>query len=132
MGSKEHSLLARKVADEAIVLLKNENNALPLDPAKIKTIAVIGPNANKIRQGGYSAIPPYFVTILDGIGETRRSGVKVVYGRDAESQSQIPRADECDKLPYSAPKDEADAKLLKEAVGLPSSADVVDTCNRRK
>ena len=125
VGSKEHSLLARKVADEAIILLKNENNALPLNAAQIKTIAVIGPNANKIRQGGYSAIPPYFVTILDGIRKRAGAGVKVVYAEGCRISEPDTSAQMNAMLPYSAPKDEADAKLLKEAVEAASSADVV-------
>ena len=56
MGSKQHGEFARKVADESIVLLKNKDNALPLDPAKIKTLAVIGPNANKKRLGTTAAL----------------------------------------------------------------------------
>ena len=43
VGNKQHGELARKVADEAIVLLKNKDNILPFDPGKFKTLAVIGP-----------------------------------------------------------------------------------------
>jgi beta-glucosidase len=64
VGSKKDGELARRVADEAIVLLKNQNNALPLDPDKIKTLAVIGPNASKKRLGTYSSTPPYYRTDL--------------------------------------------------------------------
>jgi beta-glucosidase-like glycosyl hydrolase len=125
VGSKEHGQLARKVADEAIILLKNENNALPLNPAQIKTIAVIGPNANKIRQGGYSAVPPYFVTILDGIRKRVGEGVKVVYAEGCRISEPDSSAQMNAMIPYQAPSDEADAKLLKEAVEAASSADVV-------
>ena len=125
VGSKEHAQLARKVADEAIILLKNENNALPLNPAQIKTIAVIGPNANKIRQGTYSGVPPYFVTILDGIRKRLGPGVKVVYAEGCRISEPDTSAQMNAMLPYQAPNDEADAKLLKEAVEAASSADVV-------
>jgi beta-glucosidase len=47
VGNKDHAKLARQVADEAIVLLENRDNLLPLDPGKIKTLAVIGPNGKK-------------------------------------------------------------------------------------
>ena len=67
VGNKERAKLARHVADEAIVLLQNKGNVLPLDAAKIKTLAVIGPNGKKERLGGYSGIPPYYVSIVDGI-----------------------------------------------------------------
>ena len=59
MGTKSHMQLARKVADEAIVLLRNDSDLLPLKLAGIRTLAVIGPNADKARIGGYSGDPAY-------------------------------------------------------------------------
>ena len=47
VGCDEHRELALEAARETITLLKNENNLAPLDPAKLKTIAVIGPNADR-------------------------------------------------------------------------------------
>jgi beta-glucosidase len=61
--------LARLATDESVVLLKNEHNTLPLDAAKIKTVAVIGPYANDVLLDWYSGTPPYSVTPLDGIRE---------------------------------------------------------------
>ena len=49
VGNRERGKLVRQVADEAIVLLKNEGNILPLDASQLKTIALIGPNGNKVR-----------------------------------------------------------------------------------
>ncbi|MEG1686103.1 MAG: glycoside hydrolase family 3 C-terminal domain-containing protein, partial [Bacteroides sp.] len=46
--------LSKEIADESAVLLKNEKNILPLDAKKLKSIAVIGPNANQIQFGDYS------------------------------------------------------------------------------
>ena len=46
--------LAREIAEESIILLKNENNRLPLDVTKLKSIAVIGPNADQVQYGDYS------------------------------------------------------------------------------
>jgi len=65
-----HQKLARQVAQEGIILLKNAGNLLPLDRAKIKTLAVIGPNAAVNSLGGrWSADvqPFYSVSVLDGI-----------------------------------------------------------------
>jgi beta-glucosidase len=59
--------LARRAAEEAIVLLKNEGGLLPLNPARLKSIAVIGPNASVCRLGGYSGKPERAVSVLDGI-----------------------------------------------------------------
>ncbi|MGB9609435.1 MAG: glycoside hydrolase family 3 N-terminal domain-containing protein [Bryobacteraceae bacterium] len=74
-----HRELARRAAREAIILLKNENHTLPLDASRLKTLAVIGPNADKVLLGGYSDDPGYFVTVLDGIREKVGSRVKVVH-----------------------------------------------------
>ena len=54
MRTKEAVELSRRVADESIVLLKNENTLLPLNLNKIKSLAVIGPNANQVQFGDYT------------------------------------------------------------------------------
>ncbi len=68
LNDPAHNLMALEVARKAIILLKNENNMLPLDKAKLKRIAVIGPNAHEELLGGYSTPKArYFVSVLDGI-----------------------------------------------------------------
>lgn len=54
MRSSRSSYIARRIAEESIVLLKNEGDLLPLDPARTKSIAVIGPNADQVQFGDYS------------------------------------------------------------------------------
>ncbi len=54
LRSPESVALSRAIADEATVLLKNEDNLLPLDSAGLKSIAVIGPNADQVQFGDYS------------------------------------------------------------------------------
>jgi len=80
-NSSEHQQLALKVAQKAIVLLKNDNNLLPLDLKKLKTIAVIGPNAADVHLGGYSRDPGpgNQISILDGIRKRVGDSVKVLY-----------------------------------------------------
>ncbi len=73
--------LARLATQESIVLLKNEGHALPLDAAKIKTIAVIGPWADEVLLDWYSGTPPHAVTALQGIREAAGSRVKVVFDK---------------------------------------------------
>jgi beta-glucosidase len=63
----EHQQLALETARKSMILLKNEEGLLPLDPAKITSIAVIGPNAADVHLGGYSAEPGRGVSILQGI-----------------------------------------------------------------
>ena len=50
----EHVALSRRIADESIVLLKNEGNLLPLNKENLRSVAVIGPNADQIQFGDYS------------------------------------------------------------------------------
>jgi beta-glucosidase len=80
-NSSEHQQLALKVAQKSIVLLKNDNKLLPLDLKKLKTIAVIGPNAADVHLGGYSRDPGpgNQISILEGIRKRAGDGVKVLY-----------------------------------------------------
>jgi len=86
--SEEHTLLARQLAAEATVLLKNEDDILPLDD-KITHIAVIGDDGNDapIYAGfgsGY-VVPPYVVTPLQGIRQrAARGGATVTYANTSQ------------------------------------------------
>jgi beta-glucosidase len=75
----EHRQLALKAAQESIVLLKNERKLLPLKPT-VKTIAVVGPNADllDVLVGNYNGMPSAYSTILDGI-RRRFTGAKVTF-----------------------------------------------------
>jgi beta-glucosidase len=86
-NSAVHKTLALKAAEESIVLLKNDASLLPLDPAKMKTIAVIGPNATDVHQGGYSrgVGPGNGISLLDGIKKRAESaGAKVLYAEGCD------------------------------------------------
>jgi beta-glucosidase len=88
--------LARQATDESIVLLKNENNTLPLDKTKVKTIAVIGPWVDTVLQDWYSGTWPYNVTILEGIREAVGKNVNVLFadGSDEnEAEALAKKAD---------------------------------------
>ena len=76
--------LARLATAESIVLLKNENKTLPLDAAKLKTVAVIGPWADDVLLDWYSGTPPYAVTALQGIREAVGSGAQVVFDKGSD------------------------------------------------
>jgi len=78
-NSPEHRRLALKAAQKTMVLLKNDGNLLPLDLKKLKTIAVIGPNAADVHLGGYSREPAHSVSILEGIRERVAAAATVVY-----------------------------------------------------
>ena len=78
--SEESTALARRVAREAIVLLKNEQQTLPLQK-DVASVAVIGPYADNldVLLGNYNGIPSKPVTILQGIRNTLGAGVNVTY-----------------------------------------------------
>lgn len=77
----EHRELAKRTAAASMVLLKNEGNILPLDKSKIKTVAVLGPNANDIDvlYGNYNGTSSHPVTILEGIQNKMGSSATVLY-----------------------------------------------------
>ena len=77
VNTPAHQALARRTADEAAVLLKNDGHALPLDPSTTKSVAVIGPLENTVYSDWYGGNPPYRVTALDGIRERLGSGATV-------------------------------------------------------
>ncbi len=79
VGNTQKRAVAYKAATEAMVLLKNDNNFLPLDKNKIKTIALIGPNADKCLLGGYSSKPRVCISPLDAIREKYGNSIKVLY-----------------------------------------------------
>lgn len=82
LDSPENRTLAQRVAEESIVLLKNEGGLLPLSRQRIKRLAVIGPNAAQTRLGGGgSASVTPFVTVspLEGIRTTAGKGIEVCF-----------------------------------------------------
>src|SRR6185437_16120970 len=88
--------LVRKATDESIVLLKNEHNTLPLDRAKLKTVALIGPWADTVLLDWYSGTPPYTVSILQGLREAAGKNIKVLYtdgSNPAETKALAQKAD---------------------------------------
>ena len=92
VNSEKHNAIARQVSLESIVLLKNANNFLPLDKQAIKSIAVIGPRANAVSLEGYSGLPPYTVSPLDGIKREVGSGVAVNYAADNTDDAAVKAA----------------------------------------
>jgi beta-glucosidase len=78
-NSRDHQALALEAAEKAIVLLKNDGNLLPLDAKKLKTIAVIGPDAKDVHVGGYSRDPARGVSLLEGIRARVGPDVRVLY-----------------------------------------------------
>ncbi|MBF4493384.1 glycoside hydrolase family 3 C-terminal domain-containing protein [Flavobacterium sp. MR2016-29] len=80
LESKEHAAHALKMAQQSMVLLKNENNTLPFSK-KLKKIAILGPNAdNSIAiLGNYNGTPSHLSTVLQGIKEKAGKDTEVIY-----------------------------------------------------
>ncbi|WP_064468442.1 glycoside hydrolase family 3 C-terminal domain-containing protein [Lederbergia galactosidilytica] len=81
--SREHAELALESTNESIVLLKNEQNKLPLKKEKLKKIAVIGPTADIVYRDWYTGYSPYQITPLMGIKhQSANQQIQFVKGND--------------------------------------------------
>ncbi len=106
-----HQQTALKIAEEGIVLLKNEDHILPLDRASVKSIAVIGVNAARAQSmgGGSSQIKAFYeITPLKGLQTLAGDAIRINYAQGY-------------KIERGAQADEA---LIKEAAAAAAAADV--------
>ncbi|MCL7754296.1 glycoside hydrolase family 3 C-terminal domain-containing protein [Polaribacter sp. Z022] len=119
MNNKEHHKVARKIATEGIVLLKNEDNFFPIKDKKGLTIAVIGENAtrNMTQGGGSSQLKPLFeVSPLEGL-RARYKNAKIIHTMGFESGASV--YDEV--VPASLNQD----SLYVKAIEVAKKADIV-------
>lgn len=120
----DHKALARKAATEAMILLKNENNVLPFDSNKIKSLAVIGPNAVGIHLGGYSDAPMVGVDVLEGLKSFAGNRIKINYAEGCKLTLNKEVNWHVNENPIlSTP--EIDNKLIAEAVRTARNSDAV-------
>ncbi len=96
VNSEKNNAIARQVSLESVVLLKNADNFLPLDQKNIKSIAVIGPRADAVLLEGYSGLPPYTVSPLDGIKKKLGSKVAVTFAADNKNGAAVKAASTSD------------------------------------
>ena len=89
VDSQQHRLLARQAAREAIILLKNQGNLLPLDPNKLTSVAVIGPLAGVALLGGYTGKYSHAVSPLEGL-EDVLGKKNVAYVKGTEVKVALP------------------------------------------
>jgi beta-glucosidase len=121
VGNDNNRRLALEAARQTITLLKNDNAIAPLDMSKIKTLAVIGPNADRELLGGYSSRPKHFTTVLQGVRELVRDSVRVLYHEGCKIT--IGGSWQENQVVPSNPDD--DRKSIAEAVKVAREADVV-------
>lgn len=118
---RSHRDLALEAARKTITLLKNDGGILPLRPGATKTIAVIGPNADRVMLGGYSGMPLRASTVLQGIRDRAPARVDVLYHEGCTvtiggswTQDEVTAADP-----------EENRRSIEEAAALAAQADVV-------
>jgi len=120
-NSPEHQRLALKAGHEAIILLKNKGNLLPLDKTKYKRIAVIGPNAADLHLGGYSNNPGRGVSMLQGVKNKVGSNAEVLYSLGCKITETLPDWD-ADKVVLGDPA--RNAQRIQEAVKVAQKSDI--------
>ena len=124
VGCDEHRKLALQAARETITLLKNEAGIAPLDINKIKSIAVIGPNAGRCLHGGYSGVPKHNVSVLDGIKAKVGERINVLYSEGCQI-TQPGNWSQDEVFPSDA---DEDRRKIAEAVKVANQADVIVLC----
>ena len=121
-NSIEHRELAAEAARRSITLLKNDGNLLPLERNALKSIAVIGPNANRVHLGGYSDDPGRGVSVLEGITNNKVGAkIKVNYAEGCKITEEGGNWF-ADTAHLSNPAE--DEKLIAQAVEVAKSSDV--------
>jgi beta-glucosidase len=121
-NTPESQALALEAARRSIVLLKNERGALPLDRTKLKTLAVVGPNAKGVRLGGYSREPGRGVDVLTGITSAAGTGVRVTYAEGVRITEEPPNWTQDKVVMGDAARNR---QRIQEAVALARPADVI-------
>ena len=120
-GTPDAQALARQAAREAIVLLKNDRGLLPLDPARIGHLLVVGTHARDTPIGGYSDEPKHVVSVLEGLENAAQGRFKVDYSEGVRiTESRQWTGDEV-KLVDPA----VNARLITDAVAAARKADVI-------
>ncbi len=123
IDSPEHRALAREVADEQVVLLRNNANALPLDAAKNKKVAVVGPLSDTLYEDWYSGSMPYRVTPAQGIAERLGAAGTVA---SSEGVDRIALKDLSTGRYLTAPSAPGKVTAGGTVAGTPESFDVYD------
>lgn len=122
-NNQDHKALALEAAHKSLVLLKNQDDILPLDSTKLKTVAVIGPLAQGVHYGGYTAEPRKGTDVLDGINQFSKGRFQVVYAEGCKLALEESSFWDNGRQTPNSPENEA--VLIKQAIETASKSDVV-------
>lgn len=123
LNTKEHQQAAYRSAVEAVVLLKNDNQILPLNMNALKSVAIIGDNATRMHcSGGFSSEIKalYEVTPLEAMTKKYGSSMQINFAQGYEKQSHVAERSSEGQLNT----DKVDWKLIDEAVAMAKKSDV--------
>jgi beta-glucosidase len=121
VGTEAHRDLALEAARQTITLLKNDGSVAPLNVSRIKTLAVIGPNADRELLGGYSGKPKRTSTVLSGIRDRVGDRVEILYHEGCKIT--VGGSWWQDDVTLSDPQE--DRRSIAQAVEIAKRADVV-------
>jgi beta-glucosidase len=124
----EGRALALKIAEESMILLKNQNNVLPIKKDQFKKIAVVGPFAAINLLGDYSGVPSKNVSILEGVKSKVGTNTQIVFAQgckitangDSVSQNNYQFIDS-----VKFPTKEENQRLIDEAVETAKNSDLI-------
>lgn len=127
--SDEHKALALEMAEESVILLKNDGDLLPLNPKTKQRILVVGPNAASVHLGGYSPKPHIGISLLEGMRNyTSDLDIEIIYAPGCEitiggeGNNEI-ETDADDTAAFASKQN--NKKLIAEAVELAKKADTI-------
>lgn len=125
---QDHAELALQAARESIVLLQNRGGLLPLDPARVQRIAVIGPNADVARLGAYSGTPLHSVSLLEGLRSIAAATCEITHApgcRITRNDQRNSTRNWFDHGDVELVSDADNASLIADAVTTAAAADVI-------
>lgn len=118
---EKDKVLALRAAHETITLLKNEGKLLPIDLKQFKTIAVIGPNADRKLLGGYSGQPKFYTSVLEGIKQKVGNEVNILYSEGC----RLTEGGSWNEDVITFVNDEVNKELITEAVATAKNSEFV-------
>ncbi len=122
LATSDAVALAREAAARSVVLLKNRNKVLPLDPKKVGSVLLMGTHAKDCPIGGYSGVPRQVVSIYDGLkAESIAQGFPFAYVEGVRVTES--RRWGQDEVTFTSP--ELNARLIAQAVEAAKAADTI-------